>query len=263
MASLPPQTPPTDHATPVDDLPLSRQVKKLLRDNGYTTLGDFAGLHLPDLFPHLSFTQVKVLLGVLLERNIEVRFRDPNWTEDAWRTFLETLVTQQIVSWKEIALAVCGELNPPQVGTAIASNESFQRHFPPRETMRNVMAWFYAQSGKCSVCGTRLYLEADHIRSKQEYRERGEPAENADTLNNLQLLCKRCNVIKRPSHALGGISFAPAQSVLIWILLALRPNTREAFYALCRGYGLTMANIRFDEAWAFAEWLRREGKYPN
>ena len=125
------------------------------------------------------------------------------------------------------------------------------------------MDWFYSQSGKCEVCGTRLFLEADHIKSKQYFREAGEDPTKADTLGNLQLLCKRCNVTKRPSHELGGISFAPAQSVLMWILLELRPATREEFYKLCRQHGLTMANIRFDEAWAFAEWLRREGKYQK
>lgn len=33
------------------------------------------------------------------------------------------------------------------------------------------------------------------------------------------------------------------------------------FEHLCRTYGLTMANVRFEEAWAMAKWLQREGKY--
>jgi 5-methylcytosine-specific restriction endonuclease McrA len=189
------------------------------------------------------------------------KFSRPDWSEEDWANFVQRLVADEIVTWNEIAMAVCGELNPPQVGTAIASNASFQAKFPPRETMRNVMEWFYAQPGKCASCGTRLFLEADHMKSKQEFREEGRDETEADTLDNLQLLCKRCNVIKRPSHDLGGISFAPAQSVLIWILLTERPATKEEFYKRCRAHGLTMANIRFDEAWAFAEWLKREGKY--
>ena len=149
-------------------------------------------------------------------------------------------------------MVVCGELNPPQVGTQIASNQSFQAKFPPRQIMRNVMEWFYAQDGRCELFGTRLYLEADHIRSKQEFSEAGEDPGEADRLENLRLLCRRCNVIKRPSHGLGGISFGPAQAVLVWILLHHRPKTKDEFYQLCRSHGLTMANIRFNEAWAFA-----------
>lgn len=251
----------TRPAPSLDELSLSRGAKNALRERGYTNLSDFDGVYFPELFQSISFDQSKKLLKALLDNDVSVRFGEPTWNEDAWHTFIETLVVSKIVSWKEVALAVCGELNPPQVGTAIASRKSFQSRFPPRETMRNVMRWFYAQSGKCSVCGTRLFLEADHVRSKQDHIAGGLTAEDADTLENLQLLCKRCNVIKRPSHAFGGISFAPAQSVLIWILLAHRPKSRDEFYALCRGHGLTMANIRFDEAWAFAEWLRRDGMY--
>ena len=30
---------------------------------------------------------------------------------------------------------------------------------------------------------------------------------------------------------------------------------------ICRDYGLTMANIRFEESWAMAVWLNKIGKY--
>ncbi|MGH9429818.1 MAG: HNH endonuclease, partial [Terriglobia bacterium] len=245
----------------IDRLDLSPGSKSRLKEKGFSKLEDFQGVFFPDLYEDLSFEQAKKLLKVLLLNHIEVRFSQPDWTEEDWHRFIERLVSTGIVTWREVALAVCGELNPPQVGTAIASNKSFQAKFPPRQTMKNVMAWFYAQSGRCTRCGTRLFLEADHIRSKQEYAEADEDPEEADRLENLQLLCKRCNVIKRPSHELGGISFAPAQSILMWILLNLKPKARDEFYDLCRQHGLTMANIRFDEAWALAEWLKKEGKY--
>lgn len=240
---------------------LSENSRRALADKGYTYIGDLQGSYFPALFEVLSFEQSKVLLKKLKEEKIFVHFDAPSWNQDQWHEFIERIVRDEIVTWKEVALAVCGELNPPQVGTAVASNPSFQANYPPRETMRAVMAWFYAQSGKCTSCGTRMFLEADHVRSKQSFREAGEDVARADTLDNLQLLCKRCNVIKRPSHELGGISFAPAQSVLMWIILELKPKTKVEFYRLCRAHGLTMANIRFDEAWAFSEWLRREGKY--
>lgn len=232
-----------------------------LKALGHHHLGDISAVEFHELYDVIGFDQSKKLLRAFMKAGGIAKFSRPDWSEQDWADFVQRLVTDEIVTWNEVAMAVCGELNPPQVGTAIASNASFQAKFPPRQTMRNVMEWFYAQSGRCTSCGTRLFLEADHIKSKQAFREEGASADEADTLDNLQLLCKRCNVIKRPSHDFGGISFAPAQAVLIWVLLTERPPTREDFYRRCRAHGLTMANIRFDEAWAFAEWLKREGRY--
>ena len=47
----------------------------------------------------------------------------------------------------------------------------------------------------------------------------------------------------------------------MWLLLVKRPRTYDAFQSLCRVYGLSMANIRFEEAWAMAIWLARHGLY--
>jgi hypothetical protein len=47
----------------------------------------------------------------------------------------------------------------------------------------------------------------------------------------------------------------------MWILFTKRPTTYQEFEYLCRTYGLTMANVRFHEAWAMAHWLEREGLY--
>ena len=83
----------------------------------------------------------------------------------------------------------------------------------------------------------------------------------ADRLENIVLRCRRCNVVRRPSHSKGGVTHLTAESALMWILLVKRPRTYETFQELCRAYGLTMANIRFEEAWAMARWLHREGLY--
>jgi hypothetical protein len=240
---------------------LSPKTIKYLQQRGHRDFANLHGVNFADLLGDISFDQAKTLLKLLISLGHTVRFDEPDWTEEQWHHFVTHIVERGIVKWKEVAMALCGELNPPQVGTAIASNKSFQKHYPPREIMKHVMAWFYQQDGKCALCGTRLFLEADHKESKQSFREAGRNPEEADTVANLQLLCKRCNVIKRPSHALGGISFAPAQSVLVWILLAERPQSKLEFYKQCRRHGLTMANIRFDEAWALAEWLKKDGKY--
>ncbi len=191
-----------------------------------------------------------------------VEFAKPNWSASQWQEFVEKLVSNKIVRWEEIAICLLGELNPPQVGTSTASNENIKKQFPPRKCMQAVMAWFYAQNGRCAICGTRVHIEVDHITSKEEFEKQGKSAAEADTLDNLQLLCKRCNVGKRPSHLMRGSSFHTTQSALMWILFALKPKNIEEFSDLCRRYGLTMASVRFQEAWAQAEWLKKAKKYP-
>ena len=47
----------------------------------------------------------------------------------------------------------------------------------------------------------------------------------------------------------------------MWILFSKQPDTYEEFASECREYGLTMASVRFEEAWAMAKWLEKEGKY--
>ncbi len=92
-------------------------------------------------------------------------------------------------------------------------------------------------------------------------RGRAALAEIADRLDNMVLRCRRCNVIRRPSHANGGRTFLTAEAALMWLLLVRRPATYEEFHDLCREYGMTMANIRFEEAWAMARWLQRAGLF--
>lgn len=181
--------------------------------------------------------------------------KDSEWSEEHWEKFLHYLVDAGLVSFKEITALVLGHLNPSQVGTSIASKKTFQAHYPPRKTMKAVLAWHIDQLGKCVDCGTRLELQADHVVPREELGDK------ADTLDNLALRCRRCNVIKRPSHSNGGKTFLTTESALMWILLFKKPTTYKEFETLCRDYGMTMANIRFKEAWAMAHWLYREGMY--
>ncbi len=180
---------------------------------------------------------------------------DREWTEEQWKYMIEYLVDIGMVKYSEIASLVLGHLNPSQVGTSVASNKSFQSHYPPRKCWEAVRKWHFEQTGKCADCGTRLELQADHIIPKEEL------GDAANTLDNMTLRCRRCNVIKRPSHKHGGKTFLTAEAALMWILFTRRPDTYEKFMALCRKYGLTMASVRFEESWAMAKWLEREGKY--
>ena len=182
---------------------------------------------------------------------------DRQWTEEQWHDMLIFLKENGLVTYKDMASTVLSALNPPQVGTQVASKPSFQRHFPPRKTMQAVMKWFYSREGKCVDCGTRLELQADHIIPKETF----DNSEDADYLDNLELRCRRCNVIKRPSHQNGGKTYLTAAAALMWLLFVYRPTNYEKYKQLCRDYGLTMADVRFQEAWAMAIWLNKIGLY--
>jgi len=180
---------------------------------------------------------------------------DGDWTDDNWQRLVQLLVDEGILTWAQLASLVLGHLNPSQVGTSIASKKTFQAHFPPRKIWEAVRKWHFEQTGQCVDCGTRLELQADHVVTREEL------GDGADRLENITLRCRRCNVVRRPSHKQGGVTNLTAESALMWILFVKRPSTYQEFEGLCRNYGLTMANIRFQEAWAMARWLHRIGKY--
>ncbi len=180
---------------------------------------------------------------------------DHEWSESDWEQLLSYLVSQGMVTYKDLGASTLGMLNPPQVGTSIASKKSFQSHFAPRKTWQAVRTWFYNQSGRCEDCGTRLGLQGDHVNSRAVL------GDAADTLDNMMLRCRRCNVIRRPTHKQGGLTFLTTEAALMWILLVKRPTTYQKYAKLCREYGLTMADIRFQEAWAMARWLAKDGQY--
>lgn len=185
---------------------------------------------------------------------IELGLHDSIWAEDDWHSLLETLVQQGMAGWREIASLVLGHLNPSQVGTSLASSAGFKRRYGKGRTMRLVMEWAYQQNGRCADCGSRLELQADHIRGREEFKD---PLE-ADYIENMTLRCRRCNVIRRPSHEYGGKTFLTAEAALMWVLFVIKPRTLIDFIRLCRIYGMTMSDIRMQEAWAMAHWLSKD-----
>ncbi len=173
-------------------------------------------------------------------------FEDRAWTEVEWENFLKALIQNELFSWKDITTLVLGQLNPPQVGTSLASSEGFKRTYGKGRVMPQVMKWFYEQDGLCRGCKTRFDLQADH----DEPREYHKDPLDADFIENMVLRCRRCNVIKRPSHRLGGKTYLTTEAALMWILLNLRPRTLPDFVKMCRLYGMTMADVRMQEGWA-------------
>jgi hypothetical protein len=186
--------------------------------------------------------------------------QDRFWTTDQWRDLLESLVDANFFSWKDVAILALGQANPPQVGTSIASKDNFKANHPLQNgvsTMQQVMGWLYAQQGRCveNACQSRLDLQVDHVEPIEDAVD--DPA-SVDTLDNLVLRCRRHNVIRRKSHKLGGRTFLTTESALMWILLGIRPRSKADFDRMCRLYGMTMASVRMDEAWAMALWLAKE-----
>ena len=180
---------------------------------------------------------------------------DSAWGATDWKALIDEFVQSGILNYKEIGALMLGHLNPSQVGTSIASKKTFQQQFPLRKTWQAVRQWHFRQKGRCQDCGTRLELQADHMTPREE------AGDEADRLENMTLRCRRCNVIRRPSHKLGGQTFLTTEAALMWILFVKRPSRYQEYEKLCRNYGLTMANIRFQEAWAMAHWLAAEGLY--
>lgn len=180
---------------------------------------------------------------------------DADWDARDWAHMLDWFIDTGLVTHKEVMALVLGHLNPSQVGTSIATKKTFQSCFEKRKCWQAVRDWHFAQPGRCHDCNTRLELQADHIVPREKL------GDAADRLENMTLRCRRCNVIRRPSHRQGGLTFLTAEAALMWLLFTKRPRTYQAFEELCRSYGMTMANIRFQEAWAMARWLAREGLY--
>jgi hypothetical protein len=178
---------------------------------------------------------------------------DTSWSPDQWRELLESLVTSGMASWKDVTALVLGHLNPSQVGTSLASSDGFKRKYGKGKTMRIVMEWVYQQTGRCADCGSRLELQADHIRGREQF----EDPLDADFIENMTLRCRRCNVVRRPSHGFGGLTYLTAEAALMWILFVMRPRTFDDYARMCRLYGMTMSDIRMQEAWAMAHWLAR------
>lgn len=96
---------------------------------------------------------------------------DREWTEEQWKYMLDYLVDIGMVKYSEIASLVLGHLNPSQVGTSVASNKSFQSHYPPRKCWEAVrplindflrkMAKFRHQENQDVSAGTRIRFFID------------------------------------------------------------------------------------------------------
>ncbi|MCG2578085.1 HNH endonuclease [Dechloromonas sp. XY25] len=183
------------------------------------------------------------------------KFNDEQWSDEEWKALLSRLISDGLLTWKQITTLTLGHMNPSQVGTSLASSEGFKLRYGKGNVMAKVMDWFYTQDGKCRDCGTRLELQADH----NIPRESHDNPLDADYIENMVLRCRRCNVIKRPSHEFGGQTHLTAETALMWILFSFRPRTLSDFIRMCRIYGMTMADVRMQEGWAMAHWLQHNG----
>ena len=230
-----------------------RNICKALQQSFLELVSEIDELSEPALVP--ADEDIEEVQSAVADTFLSYPILDSEWSHTDWKAIIDWFVSSEILSYKEIGSLMLGHLNPSQVGTSIASKKTFQAHFPPRKTWAAVRQWHFNQQGRCKDCGTRLELQADHVIPREELGNK------ADRLENMTLRCRRCNVIRRPSHKLGGQTFLTAEAALMWILFVKRPKTYQDYSKLCRDYGLTMADIRFQEAWAMARWLARDGLY--
>lgn len=100
---------------------ISTRASKLLNEEGRFTLRDFEGCYYPDVYDRVGYSAGKNLLLAIRLAGVAPLFDRPNLSDDGWKDFLIDMIQQGIVSWEDVAVAVCGELNPPQVGTQVAN----------------------------------------------------------------------------------------------------------------------------------------------
>ena len=176
--------------------------------------------------------------GALMSQNncTSLGLFDSTWNKDQWQHLVGQLVQDGIATWLEVAALLLGHLNPPQVGTSLASSQGFKKLYRKGKTMPIVMGWIYSQDGRCADCGSRLELQADHITGREQFKD---PLD-ADFIKNMTLRCRRCNVVRRPSHRHGGETFLTAEAALMWVLFVVRPRTPKRLYA-------SLSNLRNDD----------------
>ena len=152
------------------------------------------------------------------------------------------------------------------VGVSIAQSFPNMPEEDPVEVLRAIRAQLdglLVQHGYSGIAVELLDSIAEDLYTAlmsglSEYKEL---ADVADRVDNMILRCRRHNVIRRPSHANGGVTFLTAEAGLMWLLFVHRPRNYTEFSTLCRNYGMTMANIRFEDGWAMARWLQQAGLY--
>lgn len=126
-----------EKTTPLCDLgALSNDAAQKLNAAGYQNLGDFEGAYFPDVHELIGYGRSKPLLIAIVSAGVATEFRKPEFSEANWREFMSSIVEQGLVSWEDIASAVLAELNPPQVGTAVAN--AVKHNYPKGKTMQEV-----------------------------------------------------------------------------------------------------------------------------
>ena len=101
--------------------------------------------------------------------------------------------------------------------------------------------------------------EANFISRRELIENKSERATNAIQTNSTAV--SRLSSCFKQNNYFYRKTFLTAEAALMWILFTKKPSTYQEFAQLCREYGLTMASVRFEEAWAMAKWLERDGQY--
>lgn len=174
-----------------------------------------------------------------------------NWSDDHWCSFLLTkLIDPEIVTWQEVTELVLGAISPPAVSSRIAGNKHIQAKLESGKAVKTALGWLYNQPPGCMECKTLLKLEIDHIKSLDE------SGDDAHHIDNIQILCKRCNCKKRPNYSSN--TYLSNNAGLMWLYFHYEPDTYEEFSFLCKAYGFNKrSSSKFREAWVISIWLKK------
>ncbi len=172
-------------------------------------------------------------------------------TEERCEEIITNLVEEDILDWTTIAKEMLQSLQPPQTATHVPQLDGLRERYERGNRWAPSRRWMYSQYGPCENCGKITSINHDHI------VERDILGDEADRLENLRFLCRRCNQSRHWEN--GNILDLGTAAAVMYLLFTQKPKTVKELEKMGRQVGLTQSNQRFEETWAFAMYLHREG----
>lgn len=172
-------------------------------------------------------------------------------TEERCEEIIKNLLDEGILDWTTIAKEMLQSLQPPQTATHVPQLDGHRERYERGNRWAPSRRWMYSQYGPCESCGKITSINHDHI------VERDILGNEADRLENLRFLCRRCNQSRHWEK--GNVLDLGTAAAVMYLLFTQEPKTVKELEKMGRQVGLTQSNQRFEETWAFAMYLHREG----
>lgn len=174
-------------------------------------------------------------------------------SESTCRDLVEGLIEAGVITWSDIAEEILQAMQPPQTATHVPQLDGIRELYESRQRWAPSRRWMYAQYGRCGECGALLSMTHDHVLSRDLLGSK------ADYLENLRFLCRRCNQARHWEK--GNILAWGTAAAVQYLLHTESPSTVKELEELGKELGLTQSNQRYEEAWALAVFLSRQGQY--